>query len=203
MTKKPDKIVLLPSKPEERAPETREEEAQALIDYFRNTANISAIPWWRLGVSVATMWKGLLAQPRSSRDLLRLLFVLNCSRNLGSVWFFMNLMVNGWAHDEVLGAAVVPSSGALWDAVERALSESEGYCLGCLRFYDVAVNTGGAAPSPSCPDCGRPHSINLTVCTPHVCPKCFEARPADVRTCDACQSRIEAVIARNRIESWT
>lgn len=202
MTKKFDKVVLLPSKPGERAPETREEEAQALVDYFRNTEKISSSAWWRLGLSVATMWQGLLAQPGASHDLLRLLFVLNCSRSLGSVWLFMNLMLNRWGHNEMLGTGVLPSSTALWDAVEHALSEDEGYCLGCYRFYDVTASTAGMAPSPSCPNCGRQNSINLTVCTPHLCPACFQAKSLDVRTCDLCQSRIEAVIVRNRIESW-
>ena len=59
-------IVLFVSKPGEREPETSEEEAQALINYFRNTAEISPSGWWRLGLAVATMWQGLLAQPRFS-----------------------------------------------------------------------------------------------------------------------------------------
>jgi hypothetical protein len=33
--------------------------------------------------------------------------------------------------------------------------------------------------------------------------ECFEARPADMRRCQACQSEIAAIIARNRIEPWT
>lgn len=203
MSSEPDRIVLFPSRPGEREPETREEHAQALLTYFRSIIKISPDAWWRLGLAVATMWQGLLAQPRSSQELFRFLFVLNCSRRLGSVWFFMNLMLNRWAHDEMLGAGVVPSSTALWDAVEHALSESEGYCLGCYRFYVVATSAGRATSSPGCPSCGRPDSINLTVRTPHVCPTCFQGRPPEMRACDLCQSGIEAVMARNRIERWT
>lgn len=201
MKKAQDKVVLLPSEPGERAPETPEEEAQAFVDYFRCTEKSSSLNWWRLGLAVATEWQGLLPKPGSATDLLRLLFVLNCSRNLGSAWFFMNLSVNRWAHDALLKSGVVPTSTALWDAVEHALSPSEVYCLDCHRFYEVR-STIDETLSDACPTCTRPNAVNLTLRAPCLCPKCFQAQPCDAQTCELCQSRIENVIARNRVESW-
>jgi len=201
MSSDPRKIALFPNDGE-RAPETREEEAQALVDYFRHVTQVSQDPNWRLGLYVSTTWQRCLAEPGRTQDVLRLLFILNCSRNLGSVWFFMNLMLNRWGHKELLQAGRFANSTALWAGVQQALSTHEAYCLSCCSFYDRTPMDTGCEPPASCPKCDRLTSINLTLRTPQLCPKCFESRAADVRACAVCQSELADVFARNRVESW-